>query len=109
MLAHSQALSKNQPTGFLVGLFSMLDALLDQTMDQVVEKLPLSPELKSALCGEESRLKQYLSLIKAYEVGHWKTIRHLCTALQLDENLAQSFYHEAIKWGSAMKQITTSK
>ncbi len=30
----------NPPKGFLVGLFSLLDALLDQTMTQLMAKLP---------------------------------------------------------------------
>lgn len=109
MLGHAKALNNNPPTGFLVGLFSLLDALLDRAMHYVVEKLPISVELKAALCGDETPLKQYLSLIRAYEVGHWKTIQRLSTTLQVDENMSQSFYHEAIKWGSTMQQIAISK
>jgi EAL and modified HD-GYP domain-containing signal transduction protein len=78
-------------------------------MDHIVEKIPLSPELKSALCGEKNTLEQFLSLIKAYEVGHWKTIQRLCNELQVDEKMSQSFYHGAIKWGSAMKTIATGR
>jgi len=107
MLLYAHDLSNNSPKGFLLGLFSLLDALLDQTMDQVVEKLPLSPDLKSTLCGEKNTLQQYLSLVRAYEMGHWIAIKDLCKALKLDGNISQHFYHEAIKWGSAMQQIAT--
>ena len=109
MLGHAQALSENPPTGFLVGLFSLLDALLGQSMLKVVEKLPLGEELKAALCGEDNNLRQYLNLIEAYEVGHWKNVCRLCTDLQLDEKMSQGFYHEAIRWGSTMQQISVNK
>ena len=109
MVGQAKALSTNPPTGFLVGLFSLLDALLDQTMSDIVEKLPLSDELKDALCGEENALKNYLALIRAYEVGHWQAIDRLSKLLGIDAGMSQSFYHESIKWGNAMKIVASGQ
>jgi EAL and modified HD-GYP domain-containing signal transduction protein len=74
-----------RPTAFLVGLFSLLDALLEQSMPQVMKKLPLGPELKAAWCDEENT--QYLLLIKAYEIGRWKSIQRICAELQVNEKM----------------------
>ena len=49
-------IGSNPPTAFLVGLFSMLDALLDQEMELLIEKLPLVDEVKEALCGGQNDL-----------------------------------------------------
>ena len=95
---------ENPPKGFLVGLFSLLDALLDQTMDDLMEKLPLSPELKNALCGMQSSLRDYLALARSFEEGNWQNVKRLSAKLELKQQLTHSFYNESIKWGKSMTQ-----
>lgn len=46
---------------FTVGLFSVLDAMLDRTMHEVTEMLPLAPELNKALTDHEGELGAILS------------------------------------------------
>ena len=40
---------------FLTGLFSSIDSLLDEPMDKVLSRLPLSGTVKAALLGEPGR------------------------------------------------------
>ncbi len=94
----------NPPKGFLVGLFSLLDALLDQKMESLMEKLPLSEDLKLALCGQQNQLCEYLSLARAFEHGNWASVKRLGAKLELDQRMLHSFYNEALKWGSAMSR-----
>lgn len=105
LMAQSRSMSDNPPKGFLVGLFSLLDALLDQPMLSVVEKLPISEDVKGALCGEENELKKFLSLIRAFEKGYWKGVANISEQLSIDLKMTQAFYNESLKWGIAMKQI----
>ena len=95
---------ENPPKGFLVGLFSLLDALLDQTMDDLMEKLPLSEELKAALCGMQSSLRDYLGLARAFENAHWENVKRITAKLNLQQQMVHSFYNESIKWGTSMTQ-----
>ncbi|NCP63619.1 MAG: EAL domain-containing protein [Paraglaciecola sp.] len=101
----AKKLSTNPPTGFLVGLFSLLDALLDMVMPDIVEKLPLGDELKQALCGKKNELHYYLMLIQAFEKGYWQHITQYAAELNLPVRDVQLFYHESLKWGFAMKQL----
>lgn len=100
------AKTKNQyddpPSGFLLGLFSMLDALLDQEMKQLMDKIPLDDELKQALCGIQNQLREFLSLARSCEYGVWTRIDEHCESLQLDRNLVNDLYNQAIKWGKDM-------
>jgi EAL and modified HD-GYP domain-containing signal transduction protein len=105
LIAQAKAMSDNPPTGFLVGLFSLLDALLDQPMQGIVEKLPIGEEIKSALCGHENQLRKFLALIRAFEMGHWKGVTDISAYLSLDTRMTQAFYNESLKWGIAMKQV----
>ncbi|MFA3791517.1 EAL and HDOD domain-containing protein [Aliiglaciecola sp. SL4] len=92
----------NPPKGFLVGLFSLLDALLDQKMANLLRKLPLSSDLNDALNGIHGQLREYLVIARAFEYGDWKGISHHSTKLELDQDMLHSFYHESIKWASAI-------
>jgi EAL and modified HD-GYP domain-containing signal transduction protein len=104
LVGEAKALSNNPPTGFLVGLFSLLDALLDQPMEGIVEKLPIGEGIKAALCGSENELKSYLALIRAFEVGYWVGVANISKQLSLDLEMTQAFYNESLKWGVAMRQ-----
>ncbi|MDO6692367.1 HDOD domain-containing protein [Aliiglaciecola sp. 3_MG-2023] len=92
----------NPPKGYLVGLFSLLDALLDQDMSKLLRKLPLSDDLNDALNGVNGQLRDYLVVARAFEYGDWKGVSHHSTKLELDQDMLHSFYNESIKWASAL-------
>jgi len=59
---------------FMVGLLSVLEALTDVPMKSLVSELPLSPEIRAALCGEASNSQCSTTLrhVLAVERGDWK-------------------------------------
>ncbi len=109
LIARARKESENPPTGFLVGLFSLLDALLDQSMNNLMEKLPLSDDLKSALCGMENALKDYLAIARAFENANWSRVKQLSQKINTDQRILHSFYNESLKWASSMTQSVESK
>ena len=54
---------------FMVGLFSVVDALLDVPMDQALERLPFSAEVNSALLGHEGPIGSILGDVVQVERG----------------------------------------
>ena len=56
---------------FTVGLFSVADALLDASMEQVLETLPFSDEITGALLRLEGPLGRTLGTVLRYEQGHF--------------------------------------
>ena len=107
LIGQAKSLSNNPPIGFLVGLFSLLDVLLDQPMQGIVENLPIEKDLKAALCGEINELRLFLALIRAFEVGYWNGVSNISKQLSLDLKMTQAFYNESLKWGIIMKQSVT--
>ncbi|MDU0352882.1 EAL domain-containing protein [Paraglaciecola aquimarina] len=97
-------LGNNPPTAFLVGLFSMLDALLDQDMQILMEKLPLIEDVKVALCGGQNELSMYLMLVQAFESGNWLKVIRSAKILDLEQKLLHSLFNEAILWGNGVKR-----
>ena len=56
---------------FTVGLFSVADALLDAPMDDVLETLPFSDEIRAALLSREGPKGELLTTVMAYEQGEF--------------------------------------
>ena len=104
LLGIEKNIGNNPPTAFLVGLFSMLDALLDQTMEFLVEKLPVVDEVKEALCGAQNDLFLYLTLVKAFESGNWLKVIRISKILEVDQKLLHSLFNEAILWGNGVRR-----
>ena len=66
----AEAASEQDPDRFYtLGLFSVLDALLDEPMEQVISKLTLSDEMNEALVQRTGRLGEVLSTVIDYEQG----------------------------------------
>ena len=86
--------------GFLAGMFSMLDAILDQPMAAVLQELALSQSIRDALLRIESPLRHVLDLVKALEDGDWRSISALEWQLQIDNEIVFSEYTKAILWAS---------
>tara|TARA_R110002049_G_scaffold76940_2_gene197239 strand:- start:400 stop:1623 length:1224 start_codon:yes stop_codon:yes gene_type:complete len=61
-------------TGFLVGLFSTIDAMLSHPMHQLLKSLPLNNDIKEALSGGKGSLGELLNVVIQYEHGLWDKI-----------------------------------
>lgn len=96
--------SNNPPSGFLTGLLSFLDTMMDMPMATLVEKIPLSELVKKALCGEVNLFSHCLQLAIAFEKGDWSSISTLSSSLKLSEDNLHRHYQQAIKWASALEK-----
>ncbi len=90
---------------FLVGLFSLIDAILDQPMEQVVERLPFPEPLHEALLGSKNTLYYILEVVKAYEKGSWWAMQKACEPLNMSDDCLPEFYQSAIAWAEMHKEI----
>lgn len=84
------------PTGFLVGIMSVLDAILDTTMEDVVHKLALQEKLANSLLKYEGQYGCCLKLVKFLEVGDWDGVIAQIKRHFPDQEFDIDFlYHEA--------------
>lgn len=83
---------------FTVGLFSVLDAMLDSPMAGIVASLPLAEDVKQALLTYEGVLGQTLRCVLAYERGNWADIEEF----GLDRWVVGEAYLQALIWSSAV-------
>jgi len=97
-----ELLSSKIPHGdsdlFLMGLLSLMDAILELPMSQVLDNVPIDQETKSALLGGASRLRPFYQLMLAQESGEWKTAAELISQLHLNESDVAECYWQAMQW-----------
>ncbi|MGA7907470.1 MAG: HDOD domain-containing protein, partial [Candidatus Sulfotelmatobacter sp.] len=60
---------------FLLGLISLIDAMLDMSMADVLKKIPLDRPTKDVLLAHPSPLRTVFQLILAHESGEWEAAR----------------------------------
>ncbi|HEY9041347.1 MAG TPA: HDOD domain-containing protein [Rheinheimera sp.] len=85
---------------FLTGLMSLMDAILDEPIDSVMNKLPLAKEIKEALIEKKGLLADYIQLIQHYEKAQWKEANQAINTLQLPNDKVPDSYHTAVQWAN---------
>lgn len=89
---------KDTETFFTVGLFSVLDALLDRSMGEIVELLPLADEVNQALLHRNGLYGQVLFCVTAYERGDWEKTDFL----GLPHEMVKNAYLAAVEWADGV-------
>lgn len=87
---------------FLLGLLSLIDAMLEMPMAEVLEKIPLDNPTKAVLLGQPSVLRPVFQLMLAHENGEWQAAAELSASLQVDTNEVAGFYWQAQQWARAV-------
>lgn len=88
---------------FLMGLLSVMDAILEVSIERILEQVPVEREMKAALLSQDSRLRPLYQLMLAQESGEWSQSSQLAAQLQLSEEEVAAFWWQALEWA---QQVT---
>ena len=86
---------------FLLGMFSLLDAMLDQPMQNLATELNLADPLRLALQRQDSPLLPFLELADAIENADWATINTEAERMGLTVADVLERYREGIEWADS--------
>ena len=87
---------------FITGIFSSLDAILNNSMENIVNGLPLEEDVKNALLGEENEMRTALDSVLAFEKGRWGQIDRYIREKNLSEGKYMELYYDALKWHGSL-------
>jgi len=105
-LAAGRAFAALADEAFLVGLFSLLDAILDQSMESILESLALSDDIADALAEDsDTPLGILIATIRLYEAGEWYRTENEAKKIGLNYKQLSKYYQEAILWADAYDRI----
>ncbi len=82
---------------FMLGLFSLIDAMLDSSMEKLVAQLPLALDIREALVKRTGKLFPFLNLIESYEKAKWECFQEEIAKENIEAEKLVEFYVESIK------------
>ncbi|MBU1195351.1 MAG: HDOD domain-containing protein [Proteobacteria bacterium] len=95
---------------FLLGMFSLLDALLNQPMAEILKYLPLADKLKSALLMESNNeFVPLLKLAQYFEDAEFNKSDAMINQLGLDTAQVKQAYHSSIDWANKLSEMQLKK
>jgi EAL and modified HD-GYP domain-containing signal transduction protein len=100
-LSSAAGLADRADDAFLMGLFSLIDALVGRPLAEILDTLPLGDDIRLALLGDASPLRRVLDLVLAYERASWDAVAGLASELGLAESAVADLYVQALEWGNA--------
>lgn len=93
--------AENPERYFIAGILSMLDAMMDRPMSEVVEELPLSKDMQRALLHRRGRLGRALYCVEAHERAVWNQVQFE----GLTPTQIQDCWIEAVEWTRQMRPM----
>jgi c-di-GMP-related signal transduction protein len=86
---------------FLLGLFSLLDAMLGRPLKETLAEIRVNREIAAALVGEappDNSMAVVYDLVRDYEAGHWDALAAAADRLNLSRDLIPELYVDALAW-----------
>jgi len=84
---------------FLMGLLSLLDAILERPLAEILSEVRVSKDVKSALLNGVNLFRYVYELVLAYERGRWSRATQFAASLRSSESMVTRAYLDAINWG----------
>ena len=98
LLAGSAARAHDAGSMFVVGLFSLLDAVACMPIDVLLEPMALGPLVRDALLERTGPYAATLALVEAWEQGEWETVRRQASAAGIDASHVSTCYVQSLAW-----------
>lgn len=92
-------------TTFLIGLLSLIDAILDEDIEVVLEKLPLAQEIKDPLITKRGTMAALILLAEKIEKAEFESVQAIINKLELEKDDVVKAYHDAVVWADEQTKI----
>ena len=102
LLAVELGLAEAASAYFFTGIFSLIDVILNNDMQDIIHDLPLISDVKQALLGELNDLKKLLDFIILLENENWENIGETYPMNLIDKNKVTSLSIQALKWANIL-------
>jgi len=95
-LAAAARQEHRQAEAFLLGILSLIDAIMGRQMTDIIDELPVSDDVKQALVSHSGPLQPIMQCALAYEQGDWDAVSELGATLGVDSSAIPQLYLDAI-------------
>ncbi len=96
----------NHREQYLLGLLSLLPAMLRLPMRELAPSLPLRDEIRHALLGADIKERCLLAWLERHELGDWAACEWIAEANRLEADRLAGHYEQAVAWTEAALNFT---
>ncbi len=101
-ISHTMGMDPESSNLFLMGLLSVTDAILDRPIAEILGTLPVSSEVRTALCGGANRFRDVYDTLLAYERADWDSLTSTATRIGSVEATIPDCYQSAATRANAV-------
>lgn len=83
---------------FLMGLFSVLDLILNKTMEEALSMLKVSKDIQDALIHGTGNFAMVYDFMKQYENANWQEISRIMIIHNIETDQVSNAYRKALEW-----------
>lgn len=83
---------------FLVGMFSLIDAILQRPMNVILQQLPFSEAITETILGGQTEMTPYLEFSIALGKLDWQRLEELAPQINIEMASIDLLYNEALEW-----------
>lgn len=83
---------------FLMGLFSVLDIILDKPMEEALSMLQISKEIRDALLKNQGPFAELLHFIYTYENADWQEVSRIMVLQNITMETVYNAYMDTLTW-----------
>ena len=98
LLAPVFGLTANSSELFLMGLFSVIDAMLDKPMKEALEMVKVSKDIGNALLEGTGKYAPVLEFINAYEMANWSEVSRQIILIDAKDSEVYDAYTSSLSW-----------
>jgi len=98
--------------GFMMGLFSLVDALIDLPFEEALLRVNMPPAISRALLGSsgvDDTFRTVYGLACRYEVGDWDAVTTFAEKLNIKASVVGEAYAESTLWAQQALHATSRK
>ena len=93
LMRYAKEMPISRSEAYLMGMFSMLDNLIDAPLSEILNEVPVSEEVREALLHQGGgRGKKLYDLVLSYEAADWGNITRLAEELGIPNHLLTNLY-----------------
>ena len=89
---------KNFSEYFLVGMFSLIDTILQRPMNVILQQLPFSEAITETILGGQTEMTPYLEFSIALGKLDWERLEELASQINIEMTSIDLLYNEALEW-----------
>jgi c-di-GMP-related signal transduction protein len=102
LLAPVAGMSEHSDDLFLMGLLSVMDAILGRPLRSILASLPVRQEIKDALLEKSGPFRGILDIALAHESGDWTMMNNLTVRMPVNESKFMELYILSVEWAASL-------